>query len=85
MSSLAQAQQVSSGGSAAFLVLVGLAFVGGLILSWWALAALKWESFVKNPRTPQVTMLRLLLAIFGALLVSSVAGLYVFILWVIQQ
>lgn len=85
MNSLAQAQSASMGSGAAFVILIGLAFIGGLILSWWALSALKWESFVKNPRTPQVTMLRLLLAIFGGLLVSGVAGLYVLILWMVQQ
>jgi uncharacterized integral membrane protein (TIGR02327 family) len=78
-------QTAGKSGEAAFALLIAIAFVGGWMVTWWSLSALKWEEFVQNPRTPQVTMLRLLLAIVGGLLVASVAGLYVLILWVIQS
>ena len=57
-------------------VLFFIAFFGGVIVSWWALGALKWDKFVNATNISQVNMLRFLLALFGGMLWGSIAILY---------
>lgn len=56
-------------------IILILFFFAGLIGAWWALAALKWDAFVKAPLSPQVQLLRFFLALGGGLLAVLVAML----------
>ncbi len=60
-------------------------FFAGLLVSWWALGALKWEKVVFFPLSPQATMLRFLLALVGATLWGLIALLYLLAVQMIRM
>ena len=57
-------------------VIFFLVFFAGLVISWWALGALKWDKFVNLPFSPQANMLRFLLSLLGGALWGFVALMY---------
>lgn len=61
---------------AAFGFLLLLVFFVGVIVSWWALGALKWEQFVRTPLSSEAMMLRFLLAVVGGIAVSLMGALF---------
>lgn len=51
-------------------------FFAGVIVSWWALGALKWEQFTRAPLSTQARMLRFILAMVGGVVWGLIAILY---------
>jgi uncharacterized membrane protein YwzB len=57
-------------------VIFFLVFFAGLVASWWALGALKWDKIVHLPISPQANMLRFILALLGGAVWGGVAMMY---------
>lgn len=51
-----------------------LVFFLGVVASWWALGALKWDKFTHHPFAGQAQLLRFFLALAGGVL-SVIVGL----------
>ncbi len=62
-----------------------IVFFGGLLISWWALGALKWDKIVTFPLTAQANMLRFLLALLGGTLWGVIAIMYLFAIELIRM
>jgi uncharacterized membrane protein YwzB len=65
-------------------VIFFLVFFVGLIISWWALGALKWDKIVHLPVSPQANMLRFILALLGGSIWGFVAIMYLIAVNVIR-
>ncbi|MCY0888722.1 MAG: DUF1146 family protein [Alicyclobacillaceae bacterium] len=72
---LSSANNVSLASEGFVLVLF---FFVGLLLTWWALGVLKWESFTRLPLSSQAQMLRFLMAMFGGFLWTGLAALFLY-------
>lgn len=62
-------------GADALLIL--LLFFAGILFAWWALGALKWESFVNPLMIAHASMIRFFLALLGGFLFAGMGLLFV--------